>query len=85
MHPLPTVSDIEAAARSAGLSIAALCRRADVTEGTFYRWKRGSGAPNMRIVQRFMDEIEAARSAARAAADVIAARDDETPAAEAGS
>lgn len=63
---LPTPAEIEAAADAKGLTIAALCRRADIDAATFRRWKAGDGTPTMATVQKMLDAItaEPARSAA---------------------
>ena len=55
---LPTPNDIEQAARAKGLSIAAMCRRADVDATAFHRWRAGDGAPNMATVQKMLDAIQ---------------------------
>lgn len=48
--------DVEAKARAAGLSITDVCKRADIAQSTFSRWKAGKTSPTLTIYQR----IEAA-------------------------
>jgi DNA-binding transcriptional regulator YiaG len=55
---IPEPKEIEAAAKAKGLSIAALCRRADIDPSTFNRWAAGRGVPSVRSVQRMIDAIE---------------------------
>lgn len=55
---IPTPEQIEAAARAKGLSIAAMCRRADLDPSAFQRWKAGRNAPTVATVQRMLDAIE---------------------------
>jgi hypothetical protein len=57
--PMPTPADIEAAAAVRGLSIAAVCRRADIDQTAFQRWKAGKSMPSLRIIQKMVDAIEA--------------------------
>lgn len=54
---LPTPNEIEAAAIAKGLSVAALCRRADIDQSAFTRWKAGK-TPSGRVIQRMIDAIE---------------------------
>ena len=55
---LPTPDEIAAAAKAKGLTIAAMCRRADVDATAFHRWRAGHGAPNLATVQKMIDAIE---------------------------
>lgn len=55
---IPTPEQIRAAAKSKGLTVAALCRRADMDTATFYRWEAGTGTPTLGTVQRLLDAIE---------------------------
>lgn len=55
---LPTPDEIEVAATARGLTVAAMCRRADIDQATFSRWKRGDRIPSVRIIQRMIDAIE---------------------------
>lgn len=41
------LADIEARARSRGISIAKLCREAKIAESTFVRWKNGKMSPTV--------------------------------------
>ena len=59
MH-IPTPDEIEAAANAKGLSIAALCRRADVDASAFHRWRAGKNVPNLATVKSMLDAIAAA-------------------------
>lgn len=52
---LPKPADIETRAQAAGLSIADVCKRADIALSTFYRWKAGKTAPTLTICQRLLD------------------------------
>lgn len=60
---IPTPAKIERAAAAKGLSIAAMCRRADIDATAFHRWKAGDGSPNIATVQKMLDAI--ARAPAR--------------------
>ena len=55
---LPTPNEIEEAAEARGLSVAAMCRRADIDQATFSRWKKGYRIPSIRIIRKMMDAIE---------------------------
>lgn len=57
---IPTPDEIEAAATAKGLSIAAMCRRADVDASAFHRWRAARNIPNGATLQRMIDAIEAA-------------------------
>jgi predicted transcriptional regulator len=54
---MPTPDQIAEAALEKGLSIGALCRRADVDAAIFYRWKAGRSSPTMRTIQKMLDAI----------------------------
>jgi predicted transcriptional regulator len=56
---VPTVSEIRAAAKERGLSIAALCRRADINQSAFYRWEKGKPMSYL-VIQKLIDTIAAA-------------------------
>jgi predicted transcriptional regulator len=58
---IPTPEQIAAAAKDKGLSIAAMCRRADIDATAFYRWQKGTHVPNVATVQKMLDAIEAAK------------------------
>ncbi len=60
---MPTAEQIARLAKERGLSIAALCRRADIDSATFYRWKKGK-LPSGRIIQKMIDVIAATPTAA---------------------
>jgi predicted transcriptional regulator len=57
--PMPSPSDIEVAAEARHLSIAAICRQADIDQTAFRRWKAGKGMPSLRTIQKMIDVIEA--------------------------
>ena len=61
---LPTADEIEALAKSAGLSIPQLCIRANVQPSTFYRWREGTFGLNTALVQRLIDAIHTAQQEA---------------------
>jgi transcriptional regulator with XRE-family HTH domain len=58
-RPISTPSDIEAAAKKAGLSMAEVCRRAGVAQSTFNRWKNGTTQPTLGIYQRLCGAVAA--------------------------
>lgn len=49
------IDAIEAALRSQGTSVAALCRAAEIHQSQWQRWKRGEALPNMRTWRRVLD------------------------------
>jgi hypothetical protein len=51
----PVPRDIERLAFEAGVSIAALCKRAKVTSQTFRNWKFGRFSPSLDTVQRLVE------------------------------
>lgn len=60
------VLEAECRAKAAGLSIAEVCRRADVYQSTWTRWKRGVNDPNFGTwnkVMRVIEQAERARAA----------------------
>ena len=56
---IPTADDIRDAAKAKGLSIAAMCRRADSDSTAFYHYASGKGAPNIATLQKWLDVIAA--------------------------
>ena len=54
---MPTPEWIKEAARTKGLTIAALCRRADMDTATYYRWANGDGSPTLGTIQKMLDAI----------------------------
>lgn len=52
------VDDFEARAKAAGMSVAALCKKADVAQSNWARWRAGVTQPTLRTINR----IEAALS-----------------------
>lgn len=64
------VADIERRAFAAGVSIAALCRKAGVNPTTFSRWKPSERNPNptsatLRAIEKLYDELAYFESRAR--------------------
>ena len=55
---MPSPADIEAAAKARHISIAAVCRQANIDQTAFRRWKAGKGMPSLRIIQKMVDVIE---------------------------
>lgn len=55
-----TATDFEAAARDAGLSIAELCRRANVPQSSFHRWKAGGSGITLGTYSDLVDVLLAA-------------------------
>jgi transcriptional regulator with XRE-family HTH domain len=53
---IPTPDEIAAAAEAKGLSIAAMCRRADLEPSAFHRWKSGRNV-TVETIQRMLDAI----------------------------
>lgn len=56
--PIPTPKQVEDAAERRSLTIAQMCRRADIDPQTFHRWKAGKGMPTLASIQRMKDAIE---------------------------
>lgn len=54
MNDLLTPEDVEAKASAAGMSIADICKRADVAQSTFSRWKAGKTSPTLTIYKRIV-------------------------------
>lgn len=59
---VPTPDEIEAAAQRIGLSIAALCRKADVAAEIFYRWRSGPGSITTRNLERLLEALRHERA-----------------------
>lgn len=55
---IPTPDEIEAKASAKGLTIAAMCRRADVDATAFHRWRAGKNEPNVATLRKMIDAIE---------------------------
>lgn len=53
---------IEARAAKAGLTMAAICRRADVANSTWTRWKQGKGV-SLAVYYRILSAVEKAEAA----------------------
>jgi predicted transcriptional regulator len=56
---IPTPDDIEKAAGRLGISVASLCRKADVAAELFYRWRKG-GAITTATLSRLLGAIRQA-------------------------
>lgn len=61
------VSEIESMAKARGLSIAQVCRLANVNQSTFQRWKDGA-VPQVPTYNKVIAVIESASPATEAAA-----------------
>lgn len=59
---MPTPQWVRDAAEAKGLTLAALCRRADLDTATFYRWESGKGTPTLGTIQRLLDALALGRS-----------------------
>lgn len=57
MYDILTPRDIELLAHSRGLTISEVCKRADVSEATFYRWKSGDTEPLLAVYRRIRDVV----------------------------
>lgn len=64
MSDLPTPSQIEARAKSVGLTIPEICRKAEIAPSTFWRWKNGKTSPSLAVCQRLLEATETEASAA---------------------
>jgi predicted transcriptional regulator len=67
MNITDQIKDIEARAKSAGVSMASLLAQADVNESTWWRWKLGKSSPLFSSMQRVTKAIEAVELERRAA------------------
>jgi len=59
MSDLLTPADVERLARSLGITMAEVCRRAGVATSIFTRWKSGQTRPGYRNYQRIYDVVHA--------------------------
>jgi predicted transcriptional regulator len=59
---LPTHRDLQAAAAYAGVDMATVMKRADLSMGVWRRWESGRGLPSMQTVQRMIDVIRQAQT-----------------------
>jgi transcriptional regulator with XRE-family HTH domain len=62
MGDLLSPAEIERLADDAGLSVAELCKRANVAHTTFYRWRLGRTSPSLDIYQRLKEVLRAAQA-----------------------
>lgn len=53
-----TADALESLAQKAGLSMAEVCRRAQVATSTFFRWKGGKSGLTMESYVRLLDAID---------------------------
>lgn len=68
MDTLKIVGALEKRAKAVGLSMAAVCRRANVAQSTVTRWKQGTFDPRVKILARIEAVlIEAEEEKARSA------------------
>jgi transcriptional regulator with XRE-family HTH domain len=51
------ITDLERRAKAKRLSIAEVCRRANVAPSTFARWKSGDSLPTIRVLRKIEDVI----------------------------
>lgn len=58
MKTTTTFEKVQDMARKAGISIAELCRRANVSRGTLTRWEKGETAPTFRIWEKLESAAE---------------------------
>ena len=64
MSPLPSPSELEARAKSAGMSMREVCRSAGVSPSTFSRWKSGATSPTFAAFSRMVGAIDRGTPAA---------------------
>lgn len=57
---LLTAADVERLAEQRGLSMAEVCRRANVAPSIFSRWKSGACSPNLKSYSRIVEAASAA-------------------------
>jgi hypothetical protein len=57
MEDLLSPADVERFARVAGISIAEVCRRAQIAQSTFTRWKAGDSAPRLDVYTRIRNAV----------------------------
>lgn len=55
---MPTPELIREAAKAKGLTVASLCRRADMDKATFYRWEKKEGTPTLGSIQKLIDALD---------------------------
>lgn len=65
MDQKEVISQLERRARAAGLTVAALCRRADIAPITFRRWRAGTSDPGSRRLARVEEIVLAAERRAQ--------------------
>lgn len=59
MSDLLTPADVEGMARTRGISMAEVCRRAGIATSIFTRWKKGLTRPNYGNYQRILAVVHA--------------------------
>lgn len=55
---IPTPADFEDACAESGISVAKLCRMADIERSTFTKWKAGGGA-TLNTIEKLLAALEA--------------------------
>lgn len=55
---IPTATDIERRAKAMGLSIPDLCKRADISASTFYRWLAGESVIKVDVANRLLEVVQ---------------------------
>ncbi len=53
------ILEIETRAKRANITIAELCRRANIAKSTFLRWKNGDCSPTISTLQNIITELDA--------------------------
>jgi predicted transcriptional regulator len=62
MNCLLSPADVERLADEVGLSVAELCKRANIAHTTFYRWRVGRTSPTLDVYRRLQDVLRAAQA-----------------------
>lgn len=58
MHETPTLENIEMRCTAAGLTLAALCKLADLNHSSLSRWRRGVVEPNRRTERETLRALD---------------------------
>jgi transcriptional regulator with XRE-family HTH domain len=56
--------EIERLATGAGITLAELCRRAEISYSTFYRWRETRTTPSIDVYARLLKALRTAQQAA---------------------
>jgi transcriptional regulator with XRE-family HTH domain len=62
MDALLSPADVERLADEAGLSVAELCKRANIAHTTFYRWRIGRTSPSLDVYRRLYEALRTAQA-----------------------